>query len=193
MRMSEKEPQQFETGNDNLGETIPVNRLDKKEQITPYEEKEMRQQNIESARADIEEIAESSKDKAVAQDIAKDSKDNEIKWTSKELISQTYDRTLSSIRNRLKKPEKTFSRVIHQPVIEKGSEAIGVTIARPSGILFGGVFSFIGSLLGYLLAKRLGGELPYSIFALFFVGGFVFGIFIEFAWYFYRKRKQRIN
>lgn len=187
--MSEKEPTIQDIDPGSKVENITFNHVDSKEQLSAHDEKERREQIIESARTDIENIAESGNDNPALQDISNDNKDNEVKWTSKELLAQTYDRTLSSIRNRLKKPDKTFSKVIHQPVIEKSSEIVGATVARPSGILFGGVFSFVGSLLSYLLAKRLGGELPYSIFALFFVGGFVFGVIVEYAWYFYKKRK----
>lgn len=193
--MSEKEPKKFEigSGSEGSGEVIPVKHLQNQEQLSPQNETETRQKNIESARADIEKVAESGHENPLTEKALSDAKDNDIKWTSKELLAQTYDRTLSSVRNRLKKPERTFSKIIHQPVIEKGSEVLGATIARPSGILFGGLFSFVGSLLGYLLAKRLGGELPLSIFAFCFVGGFAFGLAIEFTWYFYKKRKQKIK
>ena len=116
---------------------------------------------------------------------------NELKWAGKELVSQKYTHTLSSIRNRLKGPEKSFSKVIHQPAVERASEMLENTVARPSGLLFGGLYSFIGSLASYILARRLGGELKLSVFAVFFVGGFFIGLIVELIWRYYSKKRKR--
>lgn len=115
---------------------------------------------------------------------------NEVKWAGKELVNQKYTHTLSSIRNRLKGPEKSFSKAIHQPAIERASEMLENTVARPSGLLFGGLFSFIGSLASYILARRLGGELKLSVFVVFFVGGFFIGLIVELIWRYYSNKRK---
>ena len=82
---------------------------------------------------------------------------SDVRWWSKELGRQTFDRTLTSVRRQLSAPEKQLSKFIHKPVIEKTSDFVGKTIARPSGILLGGIFSFIGSL-GFILLPDTSAE-----------------------------------
>lgn len=159
--------------------------------ISHVEEHEQSKNNAEKARADIERIDLEDAEKKTPDVSSQEQKDDNFRWTSKELTTQTYERTLSSVRNRLKKPEKRFSKVVHQPVIEKTSDLMEQTVVRPSGVLFGSIFSFVGSLAAYLLAKRLGGDMPYSVFGLFFVGGFVFGLIVEFIFKTIKKRQNR--
>jgi hypothetical protein len=188
--MSEREP--INTEKEKI-EVAPerITEVSDKPVVTIETEKEISEKKAEIARANIDDLAKSKEEVPVAGDLSADNKDHETRWTSKELLSQTYQRSLTSIRNRLSKPEKNLSKVVHNPVVEKTSEILGKTAARPSGILFGSIFSFVGSLVGYIIARRLGGELPYSIFAFLFVGGFVFGLLLEILVLLYRKRKLK--
>lgn len=113
----------------------------------------------------------------------------DVRWWSKELGRQTFDRTLTSVRHKLSAPEKQLSKFIHRPVVEKISDFGGKTVARPSGILLGGIFSFVGSLGVYLLARHLGGELRYSIFAATFIGGYLLGLIVELVWHLVVRKK----
>ncbi len=139
--------------------------------------------DIGEARAAILEAEPATKE-AVKNQVETDTQDSsaDVRWWSKELGSQTFERTLSSVRRKLSAPEKQLSKFIHRPVIEKVSDFGGKTIARPSGILLGGIFSFIGSLGVYLLARHMGGELHYSIFAATFVVGYLLGLVVELIW-----------
>jgi len=189
--MKEAESKIFDIKPDN---DIPKNESHNKAKdhdikITRLEELESSQKNIDSARELINNIDSKESHTIKVEDSQEKSSENS--WTSRELLSQTYAKTLSSVRNRLSKPEKTLSKVIHQPVVEKINGALENTVARPSGILFGGIFSLIGSGLSYLLAVRLGGEMPNSVFAIFFVGGFAAGLVVEFLWRLFKKRKNR--
>jgi hypothetical protein len=92
---------------------------------------------------------------------------------------QAYTRTLAQVQSRLKRPEKTLSKVIHQPIVEAVSEASGKTVARPSGLLGGGICALLGSLLLLYLARRHGFTYNYSIFIIFLVGGYVVGLLLE--------------
>lgn len=138
-----------------------------------------KEKNATAARAEINTITTEIDRSQVAESLSQEKSNSDVLWNSRELKEHTYNQTLNSARNKLSKPEKTLSKVVHKPIIEKASDAMSNTVARPSGVLFGGVFSFIGSLASYLLAKKLGGELKYSVFAVFFVGGFIFGLLVE--------------
>lgn len=186
--MSEKEPIKLEQ--DKLEASVENQNVNiEKPTADLNSEKELSNKKAEIARANIDDIAKSREDVPIAGDLSGDNKEENLHWTSKELLAQTYDRSLTSIRNRLNKPQKTFSKTIHNSAVEKTSEVVGSTIARPSGILFGSIFSFLGSLGGYIVARRLGGELPYSIFAFLFVGGYAFGLLLELLIAFHKKRK----
>lgn len=143
------------------------------------ESAERNKPSVEAARRSVEQHAAPTKRESIAPTAEVNDANDGIRWWSGELQVQALDRMLSSVRRRLSKPERRLSRIIHQPVVEKVSDVGAKTVARPSGILFGGIFSFVGSLVAYLLAKHLGGELRFSVFLLFFAGGFIVGLFVE--------------
>ncbi len=120
----------------------------------------------------------------------KDGGDNNVHWWSRELGAHTFDRTLTSVRRRLSAPERSFSKVVHNPAVERASDIAGYTIARPQGILYGGLFSFVFSLGAYLLARHLGGELKPNFFVITFVGGYVFGLIVELITRLIKTRKR---
>lgn len=90
-----------------------------------------------------------------------------------------YKRTLQGVRKHLNVPEKALSSFIHNPVVDAVSEAAEATIARPSGLLSGSMFAFLGSSTFLYIAKHYGYEYNYLLMALFFFGGFAIGLVIE--------------
>lgn len=146
--------------------------------------------DVAEARSAIEKLSPISTESYKAEESESGASTDNVSWWSKELSLQNFDRTLASVRRRLSPPERQLSKVIHKPVVEKTSDALGKTVARPSGILFGGIFSFVFSLGAYLLARYLGGELRYSIFAVSFIGGYLFGLFVELIWRVIRMRRR---
>lgn len=145
--------------------------------------------DLSEARAAIEKAKPITKETFSGQAEMESDAPSDVRWWSKELGHQTFDRTLSSVRRQLTAPEKQLSKFIHKPVIEKTSDFVGKTVARPSGILLGGIFSFVGSLGVYLMARYLGGEIRYSIFAVTFVGGYLLGLIVELAWRLLTRKK----
>lgn len=87
---------------------------------------------------------------------------------------------LSNIRQHLSFGQKLFSKTIHQPFIRTASELSAKSVARPSGLLGGGIFAFLGSLAYLLFAKYIGLSYNYLLAVLFFVFGFIVGVCIEF-------------
>lgn len=109
---------------------------------------------------------------------------------NRELKDMSYRRTLKRTQAKLPAPARAFSKVIHNPVVEATSEIAGKTIARPSGILSGGVFAFLGSSLFLWIARHYGYEYNYLMLALFFVGGFFVGLLVELVLRFARRRAK---
>lgn len=112
---------------------------------------------------------------------------------NRELKKLMFDRTLNKVQHRLPTPERVLSKVIHQPAVDKLSDISSKTIARPSGILSGGIFALVGSVLYLYITKHGGYDYNYFLFFICFVAGFVFGLFIELLMYLAHasKRKER--
>ena len=84
-------------------------------------------------------------------------------------------------RQNMSKPERTFSKLIHAPLVEKTSEALGKTVVRPSGIVGATIAAFLGLLSIYSIAKFAGFELSGSEMPLLLATGFIIGLFVEWA------------
>lgn len=91
----------------------------------------------------------------------------------------SFNTTMHHVRQRLSKPNQAFSKVIHQPVVEKVSDVAGKTIARPSGIIGGTVAAGVGILSVYGVARFAGFSLSGSEMPLLLVAGFAVGLFVE--------------
>ena len=99
---------------------------------------------------------------------------------TKELKSIRYKETMRYVRRHLTKRERRFSSFIHAPSIEKVSEVSAKTIARPSGLLGGGLVALVGSITVLYIARQYGFEVPNSLFIALFIVGFAVGLVGEF-------------
>jgi hypothetical protein len=93
-----------------------------------------------------------------------------------------YTETMASVQRKLTPVSRTFSKVIHVPAIEKASEALESTVARPSltagatwtALIMGSLFYFTARHFGYILS---GSEITLS-----FLVGAIIGLALESAW-----------
>ncbi|HEY2003598.1 MAG TPA: hypothetical protein VGH44_00595 [Candidatus Saccharimonadia bacterium] len=93
-----------------------------------------------------------------------------------------YAQTVSAMQRRLTPVSRSFSKFIHAPAVEKTSEILERTVARPSvaagatwtALIVGAVFYFTARHYGYMLS---GSELLFS-----FVAGAVIGLAVEGLW-----------
>ena len=96
---------------------------------------------------------------------------------------------IKRVQKHLRPSDRRFSKVIHNPKVEIVSDITGGTVARPSGLLYGGLFSLLSSLFLYLLSRHYGYEYSYFVGILFFGGGFVFGLLVESVLRIFKKSK----
>ena len=90
---------------------------------------------------------------------------------SKKEKEASFKRHMKDVQTQLPPMQRAFSKVIHNPVVEKTSEFIGGTVARPNAILAGSVVAFFAVLAVYLVAKNLGYVLSgFETIAAFIVG-----------------------
>jgi hypothetical protein len=134
--------------------------------------------NVEHIRSQAEREAASA-EKTKAELVPEKTDNDQPLHVNYELKNMAYKRTLKRTRSRLPAPVRPFSRLIHQPVIETMSEFGAKTVARPSGILAGGIAAFLGSSLVLWISRHYGYEYNFLLFALLFVGGFFVGLIIE--------------
>lgn len=90
---------------------------------------------------------------------------------SKSERDATFKATMKEIQGHMSTSSRSFSKVIHNKAVEKTSETVGATVARPNAILSGAIFAFIFTLGVYLVAKNFG--YPLSGFET--IGAFLLG------------------
>ncbi|HTE58545.1 MAG TPA: hypothetical protein VK694_07430 [Verrucomicrobiae bacterium] len=132
--------------------------------------------NIDKIQASIHKEAVSGKDVAIEHHR---SESQPALGLQRELKATAYQKTLHKVQARLNPTQRSFSKVIHQPLVESVSEASAKTVARPSGILGGGLVALIGSGGLLYMAKHYGFKYNYFVFIALFLAGFLVGSAIE--------------
>lgn len=99
-----------------------------------------------------------------------------IKDVTKRDREASYRKTMKHIQNEMPASSRTFSKVIHIPVVEKTSDAVGSTLARPNALLAGSFTAFILVTLIYIVAKTLGYRLSGFETMAAFVAGWIIGL-----------------
>jgi hypothetical protein len=89
-------------------------------------------------------------------------------------------KNLAHVQHKLRPGERQFSKVVHQPLVRRVSEVASTSVARPSGILGGGIFAFLGSSIYLYLARSADIRYNFTFFIGFFVGGFILGLLVEY-------------
>ncbi len=92
------------------------------------------------------------------------------KVTKKEKEAE-YKKTMKEVRSQMNAPSRVFSTIIHNPVVEKTSEVLGNTVARPNAVLAGSTTAFLLVVMVYAVAKHYG----YVMSGFETIGAFAFG------------------
>lgn len=105
--------------------------------------------------------------------------------------ANAYERTLSRAQQKLSAPARSFSRIVHSPVVDKFSEIGASTVARPSGLLGGSICAFVGSVILLYYSKHYGFKYNYMFLFLLFALGFIVGAVIELlVWFLYSRKRN---
>ena len=147
--------------------------------------------SIESSAEDAEARTESARVEAEKHSIdleankkAKKSKErsNSLRrgQINKKQRDESYKRTMKRVRDELPATNRVFSKFIHNKAIEKTSDVIGNTIARPDAILAGAVVAFILTLLTYTISKTIGYKLSGFETIAAFIVGWIIGIIYDY-------------
>ncbi len=175
-------------------ETKPENKELSAEQLEGYLKAE---QAVEKSAESIVENGEKAAEKAKAEalkeavSVEKGSAEKKKKESgspagrrhgvvSKKEQKASYTQHMKKLQAELPPVQRGFSKVIHNPAVEKTSEALGSTIARPNAILAGAVVAFFLVLAVYLIAKHYGYVLSGFETIGAFIVGWVLGILYDF-------------
>jgi hypothetical protein len=99
---------------------------------------------------------------------------------SKKEREASYKRTMKQVQDELPAPSRAFSKVIHNKVIEKASDVIGGTVARPNAILAGSIAAFVLTLAIFLVARYYGYPLSGAETIAAFIVGWLVGLLYDY-------------
>lgn len=158
-----------------------------KSRETGEQSPEQHKEQLESAR--IEAIKNSiSYEKPAHEQTANASATHHVRpVNSRSARKKAYKDILRHTQAELPPASRTFSKVIHQPVVEKTSAAVGSTIARPNAILFGALFALLLSGSVYVVAKYYG----YTLSGFEAIGSFIIGWIVGIVIDFFRLAARR--
>lgn len=132
-----------------------------------------------SARKEALETA-TAIEKAPAKQERQTTRSHEQRPRTRKEKEASYNHTMDEVRSQLSAPSRTFSDFIHNPVVEKVSDTIGGTVARPNAVLSGSVFAFLFTLTVYLVARYYGYPLSGSETIASFFLGWVIGLIVDY-------------
>lgn len=137
-------------------------------------------ENLEDARKEaLEQAGKVEKEQKIAE---KESSTPERRGPlTKKEKDASFDATMSEIRTHMSAPGRAFSTFIHNKTVEKVSDAVGSTIARPNAILSGAGFAFLFTLVIYLIARHNGYPLSGSETIASFALGWVIGLLFDYV------------
>ena len=111
------------------------------------------------------------------------------KNASKSELRQALEEELTTVRQHLTPAQRTLSQIVHNPIIERASEALEETVFRPSIVVGGAIGAILVGGFLYGFAKVRGYLLPGSEFVVGLVIGAVLGILAELLHWLIRGRK----
>jgi len=133
---------------------------------------EAREKQAEQAKT---EALEKAKSIETIKDVAEKSPDRESSSRrgpiGKPQLKESYKKTMERTQKEMSPTGRAFSKIIHNNIVEKSSEVLGSTIARPTAILSGAFMAFILTLTVYIVAKTIGYQLSgFETIAAFAIG-----------------------
>lgn len=177
-----------------MAERAPRSHEQQKTPEASHEQKEHLKEQIESgektkheAKDSLDKIRSSIEKETAKTELKKpgqEEQESSTKGTKGAFLDRTvkksaYKKELHRIQGHLPKVQRQFSKVIHNSTVEAVSEVSGKTVARPSGLLGGGLVAFVGTLGLVLVSRHYGFRYNFFVFIILLVGGFFLGLVIE--------------
>jgi len=129
------------------------------------------ERSLEQARADVERATHDKESRGHESEKATERPTHEAPKTKK----SAYKKTMQEVERHMSPAQRSFSHFIHHPAVEKTSEVVGNTVARPNAILAGSVFAFLFTLTIYVIASKYGYPLSGAETIASFAAGWLIG------------------
>ena len=153
-----------------------------REDIERRAERDGSKERLEDVRQEVEKAAaerEKSRQEKQAASPAERRKEKPIR--NRKTLDASFNTRMKEVRQDMSAPKRAFSKFIHNKTVEKTSETVGSTIARPNAILSGAVAAFLLTAGLYFWARHVG--YPLSGFETIgaFIIGWLIGIIFDFT------------
>lgn len=148
-------------------------------EATAEQSPEQRAERIESAREDAKEVfaKEAGKERSGSDP---SSQVTAVRKITKLEKKASYQKTMRIIQSEMSAPSRAFSKVIHTPFVEKSSEILGSSLARPNAVLAGSFTALLLVSAIYIIARTYGYQLSGFETIGAFVIGWVLGILYDY-------------
>lgn len=135
-------------------------------------------EDLESARHEALELAQTKEDE---QPPEAEKPESRTVSPTKDVREASFKQTMHHIQKDMSPASRAFSKIIHNPTIDKASEALGKTLARPNLVLAGAIGTILIGSTVYFIAKKYGYVLSGFEAIGTFILGWAIGAVIEFA------------
>lgn len=143
---------------------------------------EQQKDQAEQARESVEKLAIATSETTGNTESHADSEQEETVF-----VNKSYKSVMHRVESQLPAYQRTFSKVLRNPSVDKASVIVGGTVARPSGIIGGAGLAFFGLLIVGYAAKTSGFTVPNSLFVLLVIIGWTGGLFFDFIYSSFRR------
>ncbi len=143
--------------------------------------------SVEKIKHTIEQEAVSGKEMGHSESHHR--RDHDATPVSSDLKKLRLSRTLTSVRKELNTADRLLSKIVHQPLVDSVSNAVGTTITRPSGVIGGGIVGLFGTSTLLWMSKHYGFQYNYLMVVVLFAIGFIVGVGVELLLKALHKRK----
>ncbi len=144
-------------------------------------ERESQKKSVEAlskARELVDHEAVSGKDVAIEKN-SESSASSVQPIINHELKQHMFERTLVHVRKRLPFTQRQLSKIVHSQPIEVLSSAGEKTVARPIGLLGGGLAALAGSSILIYFSRHSGYRYNFLLFLLLFIAGYAVATLLE--------------
>lgn len=137
--------------------------------------------SIEESRERAQELAhEAKKQSPESKRVTAEKAEQAPRANTKAARAKAFDTIMTGVQDTLPARSRAFSKVIHNPAVEKASEVAGNTVARPNAILGGSMTAFFVVLAVFLIARHYGYPLSGSETIVAFAAGWLLGIAFDY-------------
>ncbi len=100
---------------------------------------------------------------------------------NKKQLNSSFKTQMKFVEAEMNPSERVFSKFIHSKPVEKTSEVLGATVARPNALLSGSIAAFIGVTILYFVSKYYGFQLSGFETIGTFILGWIIGVLYDYV------------